>query len=108
MLYEAAEKSAKQYQGAAIRGTAADVQKPRLQEQAEQMERVLHQCFNSADRIEGAANRLTGPRPQDASKALKEPSSNHSLEMRLATLISMAETLSDRLSGAANHLDSAA
>lgn len=81
--------------------------KPRLQSQLDQLEKTLEGCHSAASRIEQAADRLTGPKPQDVAKTAERPAP-HSVEQRLAMLIGVCEGLAGRLNDASSQLDAAA
>ena len=83
------------------------IEKPRLQQQLDQLEKVLSGCHECASRIENAADRLLNPKPQDVGKTAERPSPN-SIEGRLAMMIEIAEGLGSRLIHAANQLDQTA
>lgn len=82
------------------------IEKPRIAQQLDQMEKVLSECHQIASNIEGAANRILGPTPEDASKTAGRPPSA-SLDQRFAELISVAESLAHRLGAASSRLNSA-
>ena len=81
---------------------------PRLFQQCEQMEKILHCIHEQARRLEQAANRLTNPRPQAVEKVgPPEMVKPNTVEQLYAMLIGNAEKINARLSEVATHFESA-
>jgi hypothetical protein len=72
------------------------------------VQRILTNAHQQANRIEAAAARLTGPRPQEVNKSEPKPPSPPTLEYRMLEMQNIAQALVDRLESTASHLDAAA
>jgi hypothetical protein len=83
------------------------IEKPRLSQQLDQLEKVLTSCHHTTNGILVATDRILGPVPQDANKAPGKPPVPSAIEFRLSELIGNAEELSGQLSNALQRLNSA-
>ena len=79
---------------------------PRLHQQMDEIEKLLNGCHEQTGRVEMAAERITGPHTQEASKDPVRPPAQ-SVEQRMTMIAGLAETLCHRLNTAASQLDSA-
>lgn len=82
------------------------IDKPRLPQQLDQLEKVLAECHQLTSNVESAASRLLGAVPEDAAKTSGRPPAG-SLDQRLAELIGVAEALVHRLGSASQRFNSA-
>lgn len=80
--------------------------KPRLQQQLDQLEKVLACCHEVAGGIDGCADKLMGAEPKDATGVPPTPSPM-SVEGRLANAIGYAEHLMHRLNETGRRLNQA-
>jgi hypothetical protein len=67
--------------------------------------KILAHGHQQANRLEAAAARLTGPRPQEVGKAEKPAPTQPTLEHQMLELQGVAQALVDRLESTASHLD---
>jgi hypothetical protein len=84
----------------------AQIEKPRLAQQLDQLEKVLQECHGITGNVESAASRLIGAVPEDGAKNAGRPPSS-SIDQRLAELIGIAEGLAQRIGHASQRLNSA-
>ncbi len=82
------------------------IEKPRIAQQLDQLDKVLQECHQVASHISGAADRIMGPVPTDGAKSPGTPPSC-TLEQRFAELIGVAEGLAHRLGQASTRLNQA-
>ena len=87
-------------------GANATADKPRIQQQIDQLGKVLTACHQTAHALERVADRLLGPVPENEAKDAGRPPAGN-IEQRLAEAIGYAEMLEHRLMGALRRLDSA-
>lgn len=92
--------------GSGVAGGPPAIEKPRIQQQLDQLDKVLAYCHETTSNIERAADRLLGCVPEADAKNQAQPAPN-TVESRLAFLIGYAETLMHRLEQSANRLNSA-
>lgn len=86
--------------------TPAPVEKPRIQQQIDQLAKVLSACQEIASSLEMAADRIIGAAPQGSEKdGPKMPL--ESVEQKLAGIISFAETLHGRLQRSSQRFNAA-
>ena len=83
-------------------------EKPRLQQQIDQLEKVLSGCHEFAESIEGVADRILGATPKAVGKDSQPTPPPSTVEQRLAAAIGFAEMLAARLHNAQRRLASAA
>jgi hypothetical protein len=86
--------------------TAAPIEKPRLAQQLDQLDKVLVECHQIAGSVEQAVDRILGPVPQDCAKEGPAPVPS-SVEQKMALAINYAENLMRRLGNASQRLNSA-
>ena len=88
-------------------GTAAKtLDKPRILQQIDTLNKTLSICHSSAGEIEHASDRILGPVPQDASKGSPVPPTD-TIERKLQEVIDYADALSARLLNATQRQNSA-
>jgi hypothetical protein len=82
------------------------VEKPRLAQQIDQLQKVIAECHDAAGSLENAVDRILGPVPQDAAKESAKPPVS-TIEMRFAEAIGRVEVLAHRLRESAQRLNTA-
>lgn len=87
-------------------GPTPAIEKPRLQQQLDQLQKVLSAGHHAAVGIAIAVDRILGAVPQD-SKDGKAPPPASTIEQRFAESIGSAEDLSERLHEALKRLNAA-
>ena len=109
-MYENAKAETTGYGPIAGAGVSSPANKlrdiPRLHQQMDEIEKLLNCCHEQTGRVEMAAERITGPLPQEASKDPGRPPAQ-SVEQRMTIINGLAESLVHRLNSAASQLDSA-
>ena len=101
------ENQARSAIGGAGQGmTAAQIEKPRIAQQLDQLYKVLGDCHENTTSLEHAAERILGPVPQDPSKDSPKPPVS-TIEQRFAEAIGVAEVLAHRLRNASQRFNSA-
>jgi hypothetical protein len=106
-----AEHNAKSMVGARYIGGDVgpkQIEKPRIAQQLDQLEKTLHECLAITGSVEHVADRLTGPVPEKTGGNAGDvrPTSS-TVEQRLAEVSSLASYIAARLSGASQRLNSA-
>lgn len=94
------------YTGSDTAAKIANIEKPRLSQQLDQLEKVLAECHQLTGSVESAASRILGPVPEEGAKPAGRPPVD-SIDQRFAELIGVAEALVHRLGGASKRLNSA-
>lgn len=84
----------------------ATIEKPRIAQQLDHLEKVLAECHAIAANVEHAADRLLGPTPEDPNKQEGRAPAN-SVDQRFTDLIRVAEMLAQRISHASQRLNQA-
>lgn len=106
-MYAEKEAIAGKYQQHMAQDSAKNaIEKPRLPQQLDQLEKALAECHSITSHVESAASRLLGAVPEDAAKTSGRPPAG-SLDQRLAELIGVAEALVHRLGSASQRFNSA-
>lgn len=85
---------------------ASRIEKPRLAQQLDQLEKTLSGCHELANNIERVADRILGTEPQGVSETAGKPPVD-TIERRFADAIGYAEALHQRLMHASQRLNSA-
>jgi hypothetical protein len=80
---------------------------PVIQRQIEMLEKALAGCHMVAERLEQAADRVTGPRPAEVRPENAGRTPPHSLEHRLGALHENAQYLTQRLNDTCSRFDAA-
>lgn len=82
------------------------IEKARLPQQLDQLEKVLITCLHAANGIAVATDRILGPVPQ-AGETVGKPPAPSTIEHRFAETIGTAEQLSNQLHNCLQRLNSA-